>query len=122
MSLTQENGFEEYSELRDEADSAEIFAANDARYLTAVADAGRGSDANGFRRACEGLNRTWLRAPIFGELSLGQLVLEPIAFVINIRRSKYVTTLRTLEKSKTAVRTPIYRGVLLVRTCVNGGK
>ncbi len=30
--------------------------------------------------------------------------------------------LRTLEKSKTAVRTPIYRGVLLVRTCVNGCK
>ncbi|MCP4168679.1 MAG: NAD(P)-dependent oxidoreductase [Chloroflexi bacterium] len=33
-----------------------------------------------------------------------------------------LNVLRTLEKSKTAVRTPIYRGVLLVRTCVNGGK
>lgn len=53
--------------------------ANAARYLTAIAYAGRGADATGFRRAVEDLNRRWLRSPTFQEFSLGQLVLQSVA-------------------------------------------
>ena len=54
-------------------------AANAARYLTSIAEASKGSDAEGFRRAVEELNNRWLRTPTFSEFSLGQLVLASIA-------------------------------------------
>lgn len=53
-------------------------AYNAARYLTAMTIAGRGSDADGFRRAVEDLNRRWLRSPNFNDFSLGQLMLLSI--------------------------------------------
>ena len=50
-----------------------------ARHLTALADAGRGSDVDGFRQAVEELNSRWLRTPTFHEFSVGQLVLQSVA-------------------------------------------
>ncbi|MEA3334367.1 MAG: AarF/UbiB family protein [Chloroflexota bacterium] len=52
--------------------------ADAARYLTAMAQAGRGSDVAGFRRAVEDLSTRWLRTPTFHEFSLGQLILESV--------------------------------------------
>ena len=54
-------------------------AAAAARQLAALADAGKGSDIDGFRQAVEDLNRRWLRTPTFHEFSVGQLVLQSVA-------------------------------------------
>ena len=54
-------------------------AAAAARYLTAMAQAGKGSDIDGFRQAVEDLSRRWLRTPTFHEFSVGQLVLQSVA-------------------------------------------
>ncbi|MGE0351756.1 MAG: ABC1 kinase family protein [Gemmatimonadales bacterium] len=54
-------------------------AENAARYLTAVAEPGRGGDPAGFRRDVAEISARWRRAATFDEFSLGQLVLESVA-------------------------------------------
>ncbi len=64
------------------------------------------------------------RRPVQYIAMLREPVDRVVSFYHFIRESGRLTNhnvLKTLEKSKTAVRTPIYRGALLVRTCVNGG-
>jgi len=50
-----------------------------ARYLSLVADSGRGGDPHGFRREVAEICRRWHRAANFREFSLAQLVLASVA-------------------------------------------
>lgn len=54
-------------------------AENAARYLAAVAEAGRGSDQMGFRREVADISRRWRRHATFKGFSLGRLVLESLS-------------------------------------------
>ena len=54
-------------------------AENAARYLAAVAEAGRGSDPLGFRREVADISRRWRRHATFQGFSLGRLVLESLS-------------------------------------------
>jgi ubiquinone biosynthesis protein len=54
-------------------------AENAARYLTAVAQAGRSGDPQGFRREVADISRRWRRHATFREFSLGRLVLESLS-------------------------------------------
>jgi ubiquinone biosynthesis protein len=51
---------------------------NAARYLTTVAQPGRGADPTGFRREIEEVSRRWRRVANFREFSLVQLILESV--------------------------------------------
>lgn len=53
-------------------------AENAARYLTAVAEAGRRADLAGFRREVADVSRQWRRAATFEGFSLGRLILESL--------------------------------------------
>ncbi|MDH3404168.1 MAG: AarF/UbiB family protein [Acidobacteriota bacterium] len=53
-------------------------AENAARYLTALAEPGPGSDKKGFTRAVEEISRRWHRAANFEDFSIGQLILESV--------------------------------------------
>jgi ubiquinone biosynthesis protein len=57
-----------YSLVMGDAESA-------ARYLSAVAEAGPGGDAVGFRREVTEISQRWRLAPSFESFSLGQLIL-----------------------------------------------
>lgn len=61
-----------YSLVMGDAESA-------ARYLTAIASPGPGSDPHGFRREVAEISHRWARAANFETFSLGQLVLESVA-------------------------------------------
>lgn len=50
-----------------------------ARYLSAVAEPGRGADPNGFRREVAEISGRWRNAARFDRFSLAQLVLESLA-------------------------------------------
>ena len=60
-----------YSLVTGDAESA-------ARYLTAVAEPGRGSDLAGFRREVTEISSRWRTAPTFDRFSLAQLILESV--------------------------------------------
>ena len=49
-----------------------------ARYLSAAAQTGAGSDPNGFRREVTEISRRWKRMATFEEYSLGQLILDSV--------------------------------------------
>jgi ubiquinone biosynthesis protein len=49
-----------------------------ARYLTSLTIPGKGSDTEGFRRACSDMYTRWLMAPNFKEFSLAQVILQSI--------------------------------------------
>jgi ubiquinone biosynthesis protein len=61
-----------YSLVTGDAESA-------ARYLSAVAQPGRGSDPAGFRREVTEISGRWRNAASFDAFSLGQLVLESVS-------------------------------------------
>ena len=61
-----------YSLVTGDAESA-------ARYLSAVAQPGRGSDPAGFRREVTEISSRWRNAASFDAFSLGQLVLESVS-------------------------------------------
>ena len=54
-------------------------AENAARYLAAVAQPGKGSRPDAFRRAVEDISRRWHRMANFDEFSLGQLIMESVS-------------------------------------------
>ena len=54
-------------------------AENAARYLTAVAQPGRGGDPQGFRREVTELSRRWRQTATFEGFSLAQLILESVS-------------------------------------------
>jgi ubiquinone biosynthesis protein len=60
-----------YSLVNGDAESA-------ARYLSAAAQAGRGSDVAGFRREVAEIARRWRRSATFEDYSLAQLVLDSV--------------------------------------------
>jgi ubiquinone biosynthesis protein len=56
-----------------------------ARYLSAVAQPGRGADVTGFRREVTEVSGRWRRAASFDSFSLGQLVLESLSLGAQFR-------------------------------------
>lgn len=52
---------------------------NAARYLTSVAEPGRGADPQGFRREVAEISSRWHRSSTFDTFSLAQLILESVA-------------------------------------------
>lgn len=54
-------------------------AENAARYLTAIATTGPGSNPAGFRREATEISNRWKRASSFEEYSLGQLILDSLS-------------------------------------------
>jgi len=52
---------------------------NAARYLTSVAQPGKGGDPDAFRRAVEDASRRWSRNANFDDFSLAQLILESVS-------------------------------------------
>jgi ubiquinone biosynthesis protein len=67
-----------YSLVTGDAESA-------ARYLTAVAEPGRGSDPAGFRREVTEISSRWRNAPSFDRFSLAQLILESVTVGAHFR-------------------------------------
>lgn len=54
-------------------------AENAARYLASVAQTGKGSQPEAFRRAVEDISRRWARSANFEDFSLAQLILESVS-------------------------------------------
>ncbi len=59
-------------------------AENAARYLSSIAEAGRGGDRRGFRRDVEEICRRWQRNSNFEDFSIAQLIMESVG-----RAAKY---------------------------------